>query len=229
MAQPNPADVLESVKDLPTSGILAQDDYSGMLYLDLDNSWIYKSMEVLEDYGYIKPPWRLVFSPLPLGAHIRIVSEREAVDHELISESKGMKKIPWLGKTMEFKVIDAFPYHPHIRYYGIDSRYLIRVESDELDMTRMGLTGLPPTDIGFCINVGIRMDNWREVMNQKSESSGKTFECEADQRRKEAQTSSMRSGASSSKINSNLLLWLCVIIMIISVISSFGYNYFSNL
>ena len=88
MAQPDPADVLESVKDLPTSGILAQDDYSGMLYLDLDNSWIYKSMTVLEDYGYIKP----------LGAHIRIVSEREAVDHELISESKGRKKIPWLGR-----------------------------------------------------------------------------------------------------------------------------------
>ena len=98
MAQPNPAEVLKSVRDLPTSGFLAQEDYSGMLYFNLDNSWIYKSMEVLEEYGYIKPPWRLVFSPLPLGAHIRIVSEREAVDHELISESKGMKKIPWLGR-----------------------------------------------------------------------------------------------------------------------------------
>ena len=155
MAQPNPADVLKSVRDLPTSGILTQDDYSGMLYFNLDNSWIYKSMKVLEDYGYIKP----------LGAHIRIVSEREAVDHELISESKGRKKIPWLGKTVDFKVIDAFPYHPLIRYYGIESRYIIRI-----DLIRMALTGLPPTDIGFCINIGIRMNDWREVMKEKSES-----------------------------------------------------------
>ena len=131
-------------------------------------------MEVLEDYGYIKPPWRLVFSPLPLGAHIRIVSEREAVDHKLISESKGRKKIPWLGKTVDFKVIDAFPYHPLIRYYGIESRYIIRI-----DLIRMALTGLPPTDIGFCINVG--------------SSKTLTYESDSDQRRKEAQRSSRRS------------------------------------
>merc|ERR1711936_535524 len=57
MAQPNPADVIEAVKDLPTSGVLAQDGYTGMVYLDLEDDWVFKALEVLEDFGYISPPF----------------------------------------------------------------------------------------------------------------------------------------------------------------------------
>ena len=160
--QPNPAEVLEAVKDLPASGILAQDGYTGMLHLDLEDDWVFKAMEVLEEFGYIAPPF-FVFPPVPLGAHVKIISEREAVDYELVGEREGKKEIPGLGKIVDFKVVDAFPFHPQIRVYGVESRYEIRVESAELDKIRMDLTGLPPKDLGFCINVGFRFENMDNV------------------------------------------------------------------
>ena len=159
---PNPADVIEALKDLPTSGTLAQDCSSGVVYLDLEDDWVHRAMEVLSIYSYVSPPF-FVFPPVPLGAHIMIVDEREAVDHELVGEREGKKEIPGLGKIVDFKVVDAFPFHPQIRVYGVESRYEIRVESAELDKIRMDLTGLPPKDLGFCINVGFRFENMDNV------------------------------------------------------------------
>ena len=178
----------------------------------------------------------------PLGAHIRIVSEREAVNHELVSHS-GNKKIPWLGKTVDFEVIKAFPYHPDIIYYGIETRYEIRVESDELEQIRRSLIGLPPRSLGFCINVAIGMTDWREHMENRSESSS----CSEDERRMTRREKTLardmrsklklermrmqkecRSQASALKINPKLLLWLLAI-TIISVMFSYGYFYSSNL
>ena len=150
--KPDPEKVLEAVKDLPTSGILAQDGYSGKLFLDLDDEWVFKALPVIKDYGYISPPF-FVFPPVPLGAHIRIITENEAVDHELVTEREGKKEIPGLGKTVNFKVVEAFSHHPELRTYGIESRYWIRVESEELDKIRMDFTGLPRPELGFCINV----------------------------------------------------------------------------
>ena len=170
MAQPNPADVIEAVKDLPASGVLAQDGYTGMVYLDLKDAWVFKALEVLEDFGYISPPF-FVFPPVPLGAHVKIISEREAVDYELVGEREGKKEIPGLGKIVDFKVVDAFPFHPQIRVYGVESRYEIRVESAELDKIRKDLTGLPPKDLGFCINVGVRMENMLGQTEEESDSS----------------------------------------------------------
>ena len=118
--KPDPEKVLEAVKDLPTSGILAQDGYSGKLFLDLDDEWIFKALPVIKDYGYISPPF-FVFPPVPLGAHVKIISEREAVDYELLGESEGKKEIPGLEKIVNFKVVDAFPFHPQVRVYGVES------------------------------------------------------------------------------------------------------------
>merc|ERR1711936_774137 len=170
MAQPNPADVIEAVKDLPTSGVLAQDGYTGMAYLDLEDDWVFQAFEVLKDYGYISPPF-FVFPPVPLGAHVQIISKREAVDYELVGEREGKKEIPGLGKIVDFNVVDAFPFHSQIRVYGVESRYEIRIESAELDKIRMDLTGLPPKDLGFCINVGVRMENMLGQTEEESDSS----------------------------------------------------------
>ena len=172
MAQPNPADIIEAVKDLPTSGVLAQDGYTGMVYLDLEDAWVFKALEVLEDFGYISPfsPFFLL-PPVPLGAHVKIISEREAVDYELVGEREGKKELPGLGKIVDFKVVDAFPFHPQIRVYVVESRYEIRIESAELDKIRMDLTGLPPKDLGFCINVGVRMENMLGQTEEESDSS----------------------------------------------------------
>ena len=48
---PKSPEVLEAVKNLTTSGTVAQDN--GMLYLDLDNDWIFNCLTVLKHFGYI--------------------------------------------------------------------------------------------------------------------------------------------------------------------------------
>ena len=47
-----------------------------MLHLDLEDDGVFKALAVLKDYGYISPPFIIVFPLVPLGAHIRIVDER---------------------------------------------------------------------------------------------------------------------------------------------------------
>ena len=137
-AQPNPADVIEAVKNLPTRGILRQDGYS--IYLDLQDDWIFKCMEVLEEFGYFVCRNHLRDS---LGAFIMI-----SLDYELVGEREG--KIPGLlGKIVDFKVVDAEPITINEVTW-----YVIKVESPELNKIRKDLTGLPPpTDLGFCITV----------------------------------------------------------------------------
>ena len=197
--QPNSADVLDAVKDLSAKGILAQDGYTGMLHLDLEDDWVFKSMKVLKDYGYIPPPF-FVFPPVPLGAHVMIVDEREAVDYELVGEREGKKEIPGLGRIVDFKVVDAFPFHPQIRVYGVESRYKITVESAKLDKIRKDLTGLPPRDLGFCIDVGVRMEDMLHKIEQKSETktSIKTSTSKPEQKKVNAQTKTKTKTISSN-------------------------------
>ena len=193
--------MLDAVKDLSAKGILAQDGYTGMLHLDLEDDWVFKSMKVLKDYGYIPPPF-FVFPPVPLGAHVMIVDEREAVDYELVGEREGKKEIPGLGRIVDFKVVDAFPFHPQIRVYGVESRYKIRVESAELDKIRKDLTGLPPRDLGFCIDVGVRMEDMLHKIEEKSETktSRKTSTSKPEQKKVNAQT---KTKTKSKTISSN--------------------------
>ena len=159
------AEVLKAVENLPRTGILAQDGYSGKLYLDIDDQFIFQALKVLEEFGYISPPF-FVFPPVPLGAHITIVDEREAVDYELVGEREGKKEIAGLGKIVDFKVVDVRPYHlldgldaelyhPSYRGSTIYERYEILVESPELEAIRNSLTGLPPKDHGVFINIGV--------------------------------------------------------------------------
>ena len=96
------------------------------------------------------------------------------MDYELVGEREGKKEIPGLGKIVDFKVVDAFPFHPQIRVYGVESRYEIRVESAELDKIRKDLTGLPPSDHGFCINVGVRMENMLDKTEEETETNSKS-------------------------------------------------------
>ena len=52
-SSPSSKAVLDSVKDLPTNGTVAQDDENGMVYLNLDDDWIFHSLKVLRD-SYLK-------------------------------------------------------------------------------------------------------------------------------------------------------------------------------
>ena len=163
-------EVLDSLKDLPTSGTVAQQQ-DGMLFLDLNDEWIFRALTVLHDYGYIIPPF-FVYPPCPAGAHIEIVKKSEAEDYELFGEKKRVVS-RLIGKTVNFEVVTAHVSHPRIKKYGVEARYKIRVTSKKLSKIRKDLTGLStgPINGHFVIIVGIRNPKLIEEMNKERKLS----------------------------------------------------------
>ena len=155
-------EVLYAVSSLPHQGVIAQDSENGMLYLKVSDDWIDNALEVLHSYGFIRPPF-FVYPPYPVGAHVKIVTKREAEDHELF----GRDLSHLIGKSVEFEVVKAHVSYPRIKRYGIEARYKIRVSSPELSAIREELTGLSsgPNNGHFVILVGLRMDE--EEFEQK--------------------------------------------------------------
>ena len=133
-----------------------------LLYLKISDDWIFNALEVLHSYGFIRPPF-FVYPPYPVGAHVKIVTKREAEDHELF----GRDLSHLIGKSVEFEVVKAHVSYPRIKRYGIEARYKIRISSPELSEIREELTGLSsgPNNGHFVILVGLRMDE--EEFEQK--------------------------------------------------------------
>merc|ERR1712048_52588 len=148
---PSASAVIDAIGNLPTSGQIAQDSETGLLYLNIDDAWIFNPLDVLRDYGYMRPPF-FIYPPVPVGAHIKIVTKREAEDYELGDVSH------LIGKTVDFEVVSAHVSYPRIKKYGIEARYKIRIESSELSEIRKELTGLSrgPNNGHFVILVGMR-------------------------------------------------------------------------
>ena len=166
---PSSKEVLDAVKDLPTCGTLAQNQQNGMLYLDLNDDWIFNALTVLQDSGYIRPPF-FIYPPFPVGAHIKIVTKREAEDYELFGE-KGRELSHLIGKTVDFEVVTAHVSYPRIKKYGVEARYKIRVKSPELSKIRKELTGLRsgPNNGHVVILVGLRIPALNEEMEMNQE------------------------------------------------------------
>ena len=162
---PSSKEVLDAVKDLPTCGTVAQNQQNGMLYLDLNDDWIFNALTVLKDSGYIRPPF-FIYPPFPVGAHIKIVTKREAEDYELFGE-KERDVSNLIGKTVDFEVIKAHVSYPRIKKYGIEARYKIRVKSPELSRIRKELTGLStgPNNGHFVILVGLLEEEFEEKLS----------------------------------------------------------------
>ena len=152
---PDAKRVLENLKDLPRTGILSK-SIEGMIYLDLDDEWIFKALEVLKDYDYTRPPF-FKYPPTPVGAHIKIVTKREAEDNDIENSQNFSDFTELLGKSFGFKIKKAFVSHPKVDNDGIDTRYVIRVEiNSELVKIRKDLTGkITAPNNGFEIIVGI--------------------------------------------------------------------------
>ena len=164
---PKRKDVLDCVKDLPTSGTVALNHQNGMLYLDLNDDWIFNALSVLHDFGYIRPPF-FVYPPIPVGAHIEIVTAREAEEYELFGE-KANDVSHLLGKRVDFEVVTAHVSYPRKKKYGIEARYKIRVKSQELSKIRKELTGLStgPNNGHFVILVGLRNPALNEEIKEE--------------------------------------------------------------
>ena len=161
---PKSQQVESAVSTLPCQGVIEQDSENGMLFLNLDDNWIYNALEKggLKECGYIRPPF-FVYPPYPIGAHIKIITKREAEDHDLF----GRDLSHLIGKTVDFEVVSAHVSYPRIKKYGIEARYKIRIESSELSEIRKELTGLSrgPNNGHFVILVGLRMNE--EEFEQK--------------------------------------------------------------
>ena len=66
MKNPKPEVVLKHLEDVPKMGIVDQTS-TGMIYLDIDDDFIWKALEVLRPFWYVYP-W------FTMGAHINIVT-----------------------------------------------------------------------------------------------------------------------------------------------------------
>ena len=167
---PSAEEVLDSLEGLPTSGTIAVTE-NGLVYLDIDDDWIFRALAVLEPFGYIRPPF-FVYPPYPVGAHIKIVTKREAEDYELFGE-KGTDVSHLIGQTVDFEVVTAHVSYPRIQKYGVEARYKIRVKSPELSKIRKELTGLSrgPKNGHFVILVGLRNPDLNEEMKEEFENS----------------------------------------------------------
>ena len=172
---PSASAVIDAVSNLPTSGQIAQDTETGLLYLKIDDAWIFNPLDVLRDYGYMRPPF-FMYPPVPVGAHIKIVTKREAEDYELGDVSH------LIGKTVDFEIVSAHVSYPRIKKYGIEARYKIRIESSELSEIRKELTGLSrgPNNGHFVILVGVRNPELNEEMKKSDEEKHEELEDNSD-------------------------------------------------
>ena len=150
---PKSKDVLSAIDHLSTSGTLAENP--NIVFLNLSDDWIFNALEVLKDFGYVRPPF-FMFPPVPVGAHIEIVTKEEAEKYEVFWKRDVIDQL--LGKTVNFEVVTAHVSYPRIQKYGVEARYKIRVRSPELSEIRQELTGLRtgPNNGHFVILVGVR-------------------------------------------------------------------------
>ena len=150
---PKSKDVLNAIDHLSTSGTLAENQ--NMVFLNLSDDWIFNALEVLKDFGFVRPPFFL-YPPVPVGAHIKIVTKEEAEKYEVFDKRDVIDHL--LGKTVNFEVVTAHVSYPRIKKYGVEARYKIRVRSPELSEIRQELTGLRtgPNNGHFVILVGVR-------------------------------------------------------------------------
>ena len=161
MKNPKPEVVLKHLEDVPKMGIVDQTS-TGMIYLDIDDDFIWKALEVLRPFGYARPGF-FVYPPPPVGAHIKIVTAEEAMDRELLPHKTPPSPEPgehnlYLGESVDFEVERAYKSQPKLRRYGIVAKYKLKVVSPELDKIRMDLIGLAPPKTGFYITLAVMIE-----------------------------------------------------------------------
>ena len=161
MENPKPEVVLKHLEDVPKMGIVDQTS-TGMIYLDIDDDFIWKALEVLRPFGYARPGF-FVYPPPPVGAHIKIVTAEEAMDRELLPHKTPESPEPgehnlYLGEPVDFEVERAYKSQPKLRRYGIVAKYKLKVVSPELDKIRMDLIGLAPPKTGFYITLAVMIE-----------------------------------------------------------------------
>ena len=119
-------EVEDSLENLDRSGVV-REHIDGEIYLDLDNDWIYKPLDVVSNYGY------------EVGGEVG--GERAHIKIAEKDEIKGESVQAVLGRKVHFEVVRA---HASLANLKTDGRFIIlkiKIQSAELDNIREELTG----------------------------------------------------------------------------------------
>ena len=172
---PTRKEVEEALENLDRSGVVME-YIDGGIYLDLDNDWIYKALEVVSNYGYEVPPF-LNYSGGE-GAHIKI-----AEDHEM----KGNSVSDVLGRNVHFEVVRAYSSFPNLKTYGLENILKINVQSAELHNIREELTGkrTPPNGKFFFVVLAVRKIQPLRSLGMKSDSAHEIAQLEKNEEEEE--------------------------------------------
>lgn len=107
-------------------GVLRKNN-QGLIYLDIDNYFITAMMPYLQAYGLVRPPYFNLFGGA-LGAHIPIISEREAAFHYL-------DKIDETGKEFSFEIEGLYSIEPTL-WPEVEEVWFFKLRSEELESLR---------------------------------------------------------------------------------------------
>jgi len=157
---PNRRDVEDAMVNLPRSGVVMKHTNGG-IFLDLDDDWVYDSLQVVSKFGYEIPPF-FDYSGGE-GAHVKI-----AEDFEINGDPESV-----LGIKVNFDVVRAYFSFPNLRTYGLDNILKMHIESAELHQMREELTGKkkPPNGNFFFIVLAVRKIEPLRTLGMKSDST----------------------------------------------------------
>ena len=146
-SSPTGKEVKKAIKHLPREDWVAQNP-SGMVFIDLDDDWIFSLENLLAEYGYEIPPY--FYQPQPVGAHITLVTAEEAKKKGLVGREVEV------GKKVKFTVSKCHVSFPRNRSYGLEARFKIKVKGKGLERIRKQMLGRVVPRGGFYIVVGVR-------------------------------------------------------------------------
>ncbi len=101
---------------------------SGMIYLDIDNRFITTMIPYLKAHGLVRPPYFNLFGPFPEGAHIPIITSREARFHFI-------DQVGELGKTFSFEIEGLYSLEPTL-WPEVEQVWIFKLRSPELETLR---------------------------------------------------------------------------------------------
>lgn len=132
-----------ATRELPLYGTLEQDE-AGFVYIDVDNRYIYKLIEFIQDEGFKIPPYFEI--PNAHGAHISVIYSHEAEEYSipLLEEA---------GSTVAFQIKECQTVNPPRP--DIQACFLLTVACPACDALRQKYS-LPSPKYDYHITVGIK-------------------------------------------------------------------------
>lgn len=128
-------------------GILKKNSL-GLIYLDIDNRFITSLLPLLKIKGLVRPPYFNLFDA-PEGAHIPVISPREASFHYL-------DEVIELGKECPFEIEGLYSAIPN-SWPEVDQVWFFKVKSQELENFRQRhFLSAHPNGHAFQITVAVK-------------------------------------------------------------------------